>query len=186
MGNTQELSARFTRDAQTLGVSVEEIKNAWAEGKNLMTLAQEKGIDTETLRTRIKATREADMKIRLDEKVAQGKITRAQADEKITLHRAHESRMETELASVLGITSAQLEAYRNSGKSLDQIITERGLKTEEVHAILKKNREALQQEQLVTQMKKLVADGTITQSQADKKIATIQTQPNKKFGGIRK
>ncbi len=47
----------FQKQAAILGINIEDIKNAWAEGKTIKTLAEEKGITQEQLQTKIKDLR---------------------------------------------------------------------------------------------------------------------------------
>lgn len=73
----------MTRDAEILGISVEEMKNAWSQGKNLRELAEEKGISEEQIKEKMRAERQAEMKNRLNALVSQGKITQDQADSRL-------------------------------------------------------------------------------------------------------
>jgi hypothetical protein len=78
-----DLSQKFTNEAKVLGISVDEVKNGWANGKNIFDLAKEKGIATSTLEAKMKELREAEMKIKLQELVTAGVMTQAQADLRI-------------------------------------------------------------------------------------------------------
>jgi hypothetical protein len=82
------LNQRFTTEASILGVTVDEVKDAWANGKNIFDLAKEKGIATSTLQAKMEAAREAEIKTRMDALVANGTITRAQADKRIATMKA--------------------------------------------------------------------------------------------------
>lgn len=73
----------FTAQATLLGISVDEVKSAWASGKTLKELAEEKGISEETLKEKMKAEREAHIKSELATLVSQGIITQAQADQRL-------------------------------------------------------------------------------------------------------
>ena len=74
----------FEQDAQILGVSVDEIKEAWASGKTVRDLAKEKGISDEHLQTKMKEARTAQLKAQLQTLVDKGVITQAQADKRLT------------------------------------------------------------------------------------------------------
>lgn len=76
-------STMFTQHASLIGASVDEVKNAWAEGKNFATLAKEKGVTEEQLRTKMQAQRTEQMKTHLATLVSKGVITQAQADKRI-------------------------------------------------------------------------------------------------------
>lgn len=71
---------RFTQQAALLEISVDEVKQAWAEGKTLQDVATARGITAEQLKEQIEAARNETMKKHLDALVQQGVITQAQAD----------------------------------------------------------------------------------------------------------
>lgn len=73
----------FQNEAQILGISVDEIKNAWAEGKTLKQIMEEKGISQEQVQTRMKEFQLQQMKSYLEALVGQGVITQAQADRRL-------------------------------------------------------------------------------------------------------
>lgn len=72
----------FQHQADLLGVSVDEIKAAWVAGKDLRTLAQEKGITDEQIKTKMQELHKQKMKEHLQALVDQGVITQAQADQR--------------------------------------------------------------------------------------------------------
>lgn len=73
----------FTKQAELLGISVDDVKNAWASGKSLSDLAKEKGIDETQLRQKMNDARQQQMKDRLQTLVSQRVITQAQADSRL-------------------------------------------------------------------------------------------------------
>ncbi len=73
----------FELKAGILGISVDEVKNAWAEGKTIQKLAEEKGITTEQLQEKMRATHLTQMKSHLSVLVSNGVITQAQADKRL-------------------------------------------------------------------------------------------------------
>lgn len=77
----------FNRESTILGISVDDIKNAWAEGKDLRTLAEEKGISEESIRAKMKELRSAEIETRLKTLVQKGVITQAQADKRLTFEK---------------------------------------------------------------------------------------------------
>lgn len=79
----QRFDEHMTEQAGILGISVEEMKNYWSQGKNLQEIAKEKGISETDLQAKMKAAREAQMKQFLQNLVSQGKITQAQADARL-------------------------------------------------------------------------------------------------------
>ena len=76
-------SAMFTSQASLIGATVDEVKNAWAQGKSFQTLATEKGVTKEQLQAKMLAKRTDEMKSRLATLVSKGVITQAQADQRI-------------------------------------------------------------------------------------------------------
>jgi hypothetical protein len=73
----------FTEQANLLGVGIDDVKNAWAAGKTIRELAQEKGITDEQLRTKMQELHAQRMKILLQTLVTKGIITQAQADARL-------------------------------------------------------------------------------------------------------
>ncbi|OGL89003.1 hypothetical protein A3I42_04720 [Candidatus Uhrbacteria bacterium RIFCSPLOWO2_02_FULL_49_11] len=88
MGNATpaEIATRqqsmFQQQADLLEVSVDDVKDAWAQGKTMRELAQEKGITDAQLQEKMKAQRETQMKAHLQALLNQGVITQAQADQR--------------------------------------------------------------------------------------------------------
>jgi len=74
---------RFASQASLLGITVDEVKNYWAQGKGVREIATEKGISEETLRTKMAELRKTEMKAHLATLVSQGVITQAQADTRL-------------------------------------------------------------------------------------------------------
>ena len=75
----------FQSQAELLGISVDSVKNAWAEGKTLKELADENGISEEQLREKMKNAAQSRLKSNLDSLVSQGVITQAQADKRLEI-----------------------------------------------------------------------------------------------------
>jgi hypothetical protein len=75
-------TSMFTEQASLIGATIDEVKNAWAEGKDITTLATEKGVTKEQLQARMKVAHEAKMKAQLAILVNKGVITQAQADKR--------------------------------------------------------------------------------------------------------
>ncbi len=83
-------SEMFAHKSAILGINLDEIKNAWAEGKSFETLAAEKGITREQMQERMKQTHEARMKEHLKALVDKGVITQAQADKRLEVMKKNE------------------------------------------------------------------------------------------------
>lgn len=73
----------FQQRAQLLGVTIDEIKNAWAQGKTISQLAQEKGISQADLQKRATDLRTQQLKDKMQVLVSQGVVTQAQADARL-------------------------------------------------------------------------------------------------------
>ncbi len=80
---TKNWEEKIAQNAKIIGVSEDEVKAAWAEGKSLRDLAKEKGISEEEMRTKMQTQRQEQQKTFLQNLVSQGKITQAQADARI-------------------------------------------------------------------------------------------------------
>ena len=77
-------TAVFQEQASLIGASVDEVKTAWAAGKDFKTLASEKGITADQLKAKMDAERLSQMKAHMQTLVTKGVITQAQADSRIT------------------------------------------------------------------------------------------------------
>ncbi|MDO8509909.1 MAG: hypothetical protein Q7S24_02085 [bacterium] len=74
---------RMSSDAGVLGISIDDMKNYWANGKNVAEIAKEKGISNADLQAKMKAIRIAEVKAQLQVLVEKGVITQAQADARL-------------------------------------------------------------------------------------------------------
>ncbi|MFA5954052.1 MAG: hypothetical protein WC817_00760 [Patescibacteria group bacterium] len=76
-------TARFEAEASLLGVSVDVIKQGWAEGKTLQDIATAAGITSDQLRQRVATAAQDRAKASLQALVDKGVITQAQADQRL-------------------------------------------------------------------------------------------------------
>lgn len=74
----------FEEQAKLLGITVDEVKEAWSKGQSFMELAKAKGISEETLKAKMKVQAEARMQTELSNLVSKGVITQVQADARLT------------------------------------------------------------------------------------------------------
>jgi hypothetical protein len=81
----------FEKEADILGISVDEVKEAWAEGKTLMQIAEEKGITREQLQEKMEAQRKARMQEQLNILVENNVITQEQAQKRVNWFENRES-----------------------------------------------------------------------------------------------
>ncbi len=79
----------FQEQATLTGLSVDELKNAWAEGKNLPQLLTEKGIDVAQVKAKMQVSVEQKMKEQIQTLVDKGVITQAQADKRLQFMKEH-------------------------------------------------------------------------------------------------
>jgi hypothetical protein len=70
----------FQREADLLGITIDEVKSAWAEGKRLMEIAKDHGISKDVLKERRMAQAKAHTEEHLQILVDEGVITQEQAD----------------------------------------------------------------------------------------------------------
>jgi hypothetical protein len=85
-GRFQEM---FEHKANILDTSAEEIKDAWATGKSMKDLMEEKGISEEDVQARMKEARITQLTNQLQVLVSQGVITQAQADSRLQVMQEH-------------------------------------------------------------------------------------------------
>lgn len=164
--------------ATALGMSETEVKSALASGKTIDTLISEKGLSQSAVMQALRTAHEKEMEARIAADIASGKLTQAQADQMKAERRAREAQMKSNLASALGMTTTELDQATASGKTIDQITTERGLTKEAVQTKL----DALRAADMKARLAADVASGKITQAQADE-IATKKDERGTRGGG---
>jgi hypothetical protein len=77
------MQTMFQTQANLLGISVDNVKNCWAEGKSIGQCAQDHSITQEQLQQKMKDARLAQLKSQMQILVDKGVITQAQADERL-------------------------------------------------------------------------------------------------------
>jgi hypothetical protein len=80
---TTRQTEMFTRQAELLGVSVDVVKQGWAEGKTPAEIASANGVTAAQLQEKMKAAHAAEMQTHLKALVDKGVITQAQADARV-------------------------------------------------------------------------------------------------------
>lgn len=165
--------------AKILGISTTTLKARLDTGEKLDQIITSYGLSTSTVKAQMEASRLSQMKIKLAEEVASGKITQAKMDEilkdiasgkmpNIENHgngdgkgkKGGHMKMTEELVSVLGISTSTLNTRLQSGENIETIIASLGKSTTTVKAQMDSIRD-----------KKIsddVASGNITQEEADK------------------
>lgn len=99
IGDPDRFVERLTSEATMLGISVDEMKSYWSQGKNIQDIAKEKGITTEQLKAKMEAAQETKIKTELKNLVDKGIITQAQADARLTAMKALKEKMGEQLKS---------------------------------------------------------------------------------------
>jgi polyhydroxyalkanoate synthesis regulator phasin len=142
-------------------------------------LAANLGVDQDKVNTALEATK----KQMLDEAVADGKLTQEQADKMAArkdglmgwfggmhdrkgMFGVRMGKNSADMAAAIGITEDQLKSELASGKKLSDILADQGITEEQFQQkMLEIRKEALAQ---------AVADGKLTQDQADKMLQRME------------
>lgn len=90
-----------------------------------------------------------------------------------------QSEMFQETATLLGISVDAVKEGWASGKSVSELAAENSITDEQ----LKTKMETVRKAKLAAHLQTLVAQGVITQAQADKRLASMETQKGKHRGG---
>lgn len=173
--------------ARALGMEPADLQKALQDGKTIADLAKDKGVSTDTIINAIVAA----YKTSLDLAVTNGYLTQTQADAILEAVRAfaptyleqsfvRHSPMSV-IARTLGLTETELMTALRDGKTIAQLAQEKGVSTETiVNALVAAEKARLDQ---------AVADGKLTQAQADAllKVAQVMApsylEGTGKFGG---
>jgi uncharacterized protein (DUF433 family) len=173
-----------TTFAEALGIPVEQLEERLAGGETIRSLVEESGLDTTDFQTALQAAR-AEM---LQQAVADGSITQEQADRildrqskqngfgpggkgRLGLRDKDGTVWQTTIAEVLGIPVEELEEHLAGGETIRTLVEELGLDITDVQSALQAARaEMLQQ---------AVANGSITQEQADRMLNHLSVRKNR-------
>jgi hypothetical protein len=123
---------QLTTMATALGTTVDKLKADLASGKKLDETLKSLGLTRVQAMQKIRDAHQAEMKAKLAADVTSGKITQTQADEMLKKMVANETARDTAVAAALGITIDELTAMTASGKTIEQIATEKGISPETV------------------------------------------------------
>jgi len=80
---TERFQTMFREKAEILGISTEDFKTAWSQGKDLREMAQEQGITKEQLQEKMQEKRKEQMQEQLNVLVQNGVITQEQANNRM-------------------------------------------------------------------------------------------------------
>jgi hypothetical protein len=144
--------------ADALGISVEELQTAHEGGQRLPELVEELGLEMETVQANI----QTGLQAAIAQAVTDGTLTQEEADAilvNMALREIGRDLHHEALATALGLTAEELQAYHDAGLRLPEIVDELGLDMDTVReAITTAWDEAVAQ---------AVADGRITAEQAE-------------------
>ena len=185
-GHRHGAKADVAKVAESLGITVQELKAGHEAGKSLAAIATEQGVQPQQLIDALVA----DARARLAQAVTDGKLTQAQADERsenlvqrITdlvnrtppadgERRPHGPKgMKPNLeaaATALGLTPEELRTELQAGKSLATIAGERDVEVAKVVEALVADARA--------RLAQAVTDGKLTQAQADERSADLEAR----------
>ena len=189
--------------AKALGMTEAELKTELEAGKSIADVAKAKSIDLDEVIAKLTAA----FKAHLDEEVASGEHTQAEADAKLAEFKTRVTEMVNKaglpmrggkggpgghegkgghgpqkfatatLATTLKLTETELQTQLKSGKTLKQIADAQNVDIADVKATLKSDFKAHLDEE--------VASGEHTQAEADAKLAEFSTRLDDMVNGVR-
>ena len=188
--------------ATALGMTEAELKTELQAGKSIADVAKAKNIDLDTVIAKLTAA----FKAHLDEEVASGKHTQAEADAKLAEFSTRVTTMvnapglpmhggkgghgpggkgghgpqkfaTAQLATTLKLTEAELQTELKSGKTIKQIADAQNVDIADVKTTLTADFKAHLDEE--------VASGEHTQAEADAKLAEFKTRLDDMVNGVR-
>jgi uncharacterized protein YidB (DUF937 family) len=170
--------------AEKLGMTQSDLMTALQGGKTITALAQEKGVDPQT----IADAYIAQLTTNLTQAVTNGQITQKQADYMVEQAKTQVTEQlnatwenmgprgfHGEMVDVLsvaadklGMTQSDLQTELKSGKTIADIAKEKGVDPQTIIDACIAN--------LTTKLNEAVANGTMTQAQADQQLEQARTQ----------
>ena len=186
--------------AKALGMTEAELKTELQAGKSIADVAKAKNVDLDT----VIAALTAAFKAHLDEEVASGEHTQAEADAKLAEFKTRITTMvntaglpmhggkgdhggkgghgpakfaTANLATTLKLTETELQTQLKAGKTLTQIAEAQNVDLADVKATLTSDFKAHLDEE--------VASGEHTQAEADAKLAEFKTRLDDMVNGVR-
>ena len=183
--------------AKALGMTEAELKTELQAGKSIADVAKAKNIDLNVVIAKLTAA----FKAHLDEEVASGEHTQAEADAKLAEFKTRVTTMvntaglpmhggkgghgghgpakfaTAKLATTLKLTETELQTQLQSGKTLKQIADAQNVDIADVKATLTADFKAHLDEE--------VKSGEHTQAEADAKLAEFKTRLDDMVNGVR-
>ena len=188
MGGDKHGRQNMSNVATLLGMTPGELKAQLQSGKSLASVAATKNVEVSIVISAIVA----DISTRLDAQVASGKLTQAKVDAKLAktvtvvtekVHKVrpagakgrggegrgdkHGRQNMSNVATLLGMTSGELKAQLQSGKSLASVAATKNVEVSSVISAIVAN--------ISTRLDAQLASGKLTQAQVDAKLAKTVT-----------
>jgi polyhydroxyalkanoate synthesis regulator phasin len=179
--------------AQALGMSVEELRTALQGGQTVADLAAANGIALDTIVDAVLAERKAQ----LDQAVADGSLTQEEADAKLSEMREQVTKRLSEpfagrpvngggrpqqgghgaqqeiIAQALGMSVEELRTAVQGGQTVADLAAANGIALDTIVDAVLAERKA--------QLDQAVADGSLTQEEADAKLSAMREQVTKRL-----
>jgi hypothetical protein len=176
----KDLESSFKTKADILGLDMSSVKDAWASGKSMIDLAKEKGLDISSIFTKVENQKKVDFQNKMSELVSLNKITQQEASHILEKHNQMQIKNDEIISQVLGMSVSDLKSYKLQGKTLNDIISIKGLNKESILSSLKLKMDEYHLSIQKEELSKLVSDGVLTQKQADDRFETLKNNSNSK------
>ncbi len=178
--------------AEVLGVDVETLRAEFAAGKSIADVAAEQGIEIDSVVDALISELEAH----LDEHVADGSLTEDEAADKLAnaeamiSERVNEvpkmggrgrgfrpgAKMSTTVLDMLGVDAATLREAFAAGQTVADVASENGVDVNDIVSALVDER--------ATHLAEHVADGSLTQEEADEKLADAEAMITERLNTV--
>jgi hypothetical protein len=178
--------------AEVLGVDVETLRGEFAAGKSIADVAAEQGIELETVVDALIA----EVETRLDEHVADGSLTEDEAADKLAnaeamiSERVNEvpkmgdrgdgfrrgAQLSATVLDMLGVDAATLREAFAAGQTVADVASENGVDVNDIVSALVDER--------ATHLAEHVADGSLTQEEADEKLADAEAMITERLNTV--
>ncbi|MGA0036093.1 MAG: hypothetical protein ACO3HT_08185 [Ilumatobacteraceae bacterium] len=178
--------------AEVLGIDVETLRAEFAAGKSIADIASEQGIEIETVVDALVA----EVETHLDEHVADGSLSEDEAADKLAKAEAMIServnevpqmggrghgfrrgaQLSTTVVDMLGVDAATLRAAFAAGQTVADVASENGVDVNDIVSALVDER--------ATHLAEHVADGSLTQEEADEKLADAEAMITERLNTV--
>jgi len=173
--------------AEALGLSVEALETAQAEGQTLKELAEAQSVEPAEIREAMEAVRQEA----IDQAIEDGLLTQEEADrlgqggpkrefghrggpaQGFIFDEEFRTQIEAAVAEALGLSVEELEAAKADGRSLQEVASAQGVEMTDIRAAVQAVHQAA--------LDQAVADGLLTQEEADQ-IEEHMTEKADSFG----